>query len=109
MNPELERREDSAMGSWAEAVAEVEEVLLATEAFCAARNKESSRVRRFTYDYQFPPVDILLNKLTTASCSFSSSICNSEAVRGRGCRNGPGPDSVAASLGADEGGWACAG
>lgn len=26
--------------------------------------------------------------LTTASCSFSSSRCNSAAVRGRGCLNG---------------------
>lgn len=31
---------------------------------------------------------------TTASCSFSSSMCSSEAVSGRGCRSGPGPASV---------------
>ena len=44
--------------------------------------------------------------LTTASCSFSSSICSSAAVRGRGCRRGPGPDSTGTSPGTDD--WVCA-
>lgn len=36
------------MGSWAELVAEADEALDATEALCAVRRRESSRVRRFT-------------------------------------------------------------
>jgi len=56
--------------------AEVEEVLETTEAFWAALSKESSRV----------------NRLTTASCSFSSCRCKSAAVNGRGCLKGPGPN-----------------
>lgn len=54
---------------------ETEEWFEATDAFCAARSRESSRVRR----------------LTTASCSFSNCKCSSAAVSGRGCLTGPGP------------------
>lgn len=41
------------MGSWVEAVAEVEDVLDATDAFWAARSSDSSRVRRFTWECQW--------------------------------------------------------
>lgn len=51
---------------------EADEAFDATEADCA-RRRESSRVRR----------------LTTASCSFSSCMWRSAAVRGRGWRSGP--------------------
>lgn len=67
----------------------MEEVVEATEAECA-RKAESSRVRR----------------LTTASCSFSSSRCISAAVMGRGCRIGTLPASALGRFG-DRGGKAC--
>lgn len=51
---------------------DAEDVVEATEADCWRRS-ESSRVRR----------------LTTASCSFSSCMCRSAAVRGLGWRRGP--------------------
>ena len=56
---------------------EVEDVLERAEAVCCLK-RVSSRVRR----------------LTMASCSFSICMCRSAAVRGRGCRSGPGPGSV---------------
>lgn len=67
----------------------MEDVVEATEAECA-RRAESSRVRR----------------LTTASCSFSSSRCISAAVMGRGCRMGMLPASALGRFG-DSGGKAC--
>lgn len=60
----------------AEALAEVEEVLDATDTFCAWRRRSSSRVRRFTYrymvSYPFTTAPAYLGARTTASCSFSS-------------------------------------
>lgn len=41
---------------------------------------------------------IRVQPLTRASCSFSTSVCSSAAVKGRGCRVGPGPASVEESL-----------
>ena len=59
---------------------DVEDVLETAEAVCCLR-RVSSRVSR----------------LTMASCSFSICMCRSAAVRGRGCRSGPGPGSVPVS------------
>lgn len=62
-----------------------------TDAFCAARSMESSRVNRLTY------VSVRVSNTrrfgihTTASCSFSNCKCKSAAVRGLGCLKGPGP------------------
>lgn len=47
--PDPERRDCSAT-SWDEFAAEVDDVFETTEAFWAARRRESSRVRRLTYD-----------------------------------------------------------
>ena len=66
---------------------DVEEVLETAEAVCCLK-RVSSRVSR----------------LTMASCSFSICMCRSAAVRGRGCRNGPGPGSVPVSS-CRTGGW----
>ena len=97
--PEPESSDESAMGSWVEVAAEVEEVLETTEALWAARRRESSRVSRFTYqrDISLLSEDKPMvpqgrgTSHTTASCSFSSCIWSSDAVSGRGCRKGPGP------------------
>lgn len=62
-----------------DALADVEEALDTTEEFWAARRRDNSRVKR----------------LTTASCSFSSSRWRSAAVRGLGCRMGPSPGPIA--------------
>jgi hypothetical protein len=57
--PEPERR-GSLGGSWLEGVAEAEDVFDTTEAFCAARSKESSRVSRFTCRRQYRPMNLLI-------------------------------------------------
>lgn len=41
-------RSDGSLTSWVDVVAEVDEWLEATEAFWAARRRDSSRVRRLT-------------------------------------------------------------
>ena len=58
--------------------ADVDDVLEVVEALFCCRSSVSSRVRRFT----------------TASCSFSSCMWRSAAVRGLGWRRGPGPGST---------------
>ena len=50
--PEPDKREESLMGSCVEVPAEVDDVLNTTDAFWAARRRDSSRVNRFTFvDY----------------------------------------------------------
>jgi hypothetical protein len=80
---------------------EVEDVVLATDAECALR-AESSRVKRFTWALlAYGGQADRPSSHTTASCSFSSSKCNSAAVIGRGCLIGkPGPPpSLLATVG----------
>lgn len=64
---------------------EVEEAVLATEAEWA-RRAVSSRVRRLTCVYVSPwsRAEGVGTRLTTASCSFSSSRWSSAGVMGRG-------------------------
>ena len=67
---------------------EVDEAVETVEAVCC-RSSVSSRVSR----------------LTTASCSFSSCIWRSAAVRGRGWRSGPGPGSTPVLSSRGGGAW----
>lgn len=73
--PEPDNSDESAIGSCVDA-AEVEDVLDTTEAFWAARRRDSSRVSRFTYRAHVSYVHVrgAACSLTTASCSFWSSM-----------------------------------
>ncbi len=67
----------ASSSAWAADESVAFDVVDATDAECA-RKAESSRVSR----------------LTTASCSFSSSKCSSAGVMGRGCRIGTPVEST---------------